>query len=284
MFVEFDLAGAEWVVVAYLADDPNMLAVVESMKTGRSPHVATGSLISRAPENLVELEHKAVGSATDPDTIKDLRKAVPGLLDGDFFLPRSMSIRQCGKKANHGLNYDMRYKKFALINEMPEPDAARIVDLYHTQAYPGIRANFHGGIKRELKHNDRTLENLLGRKARLLDQPGPDLWDKAYSFKPQSTVADIVLRAMSLAYGDATELMQPMRLKANVHDSILCWYPDEPREQLFDFARRMRAYLSPELTCGDRQFTLGVDVKAGPSWGHMAPLDLGKEVFEQRGS
>ena len=64
MLAEFDLAGAERVVVAYLADDANMISVVES---GKSPHVATGALISGAPKELIEREDKLLKHMTDPD-------------------------------------------------------------------------------------------------------------------------------------------------------------------------------------------------------------------------
>jgi len=279
MFVEFDLAGAEWVIVAYLADDPNMIAIA---KSGRSPHTATGALISRAPEALVEREHKLLGSMTDPDGLLVMRrKLLPELFEGDYFVPRIFTIRQAGKKSNHGLNYDMRYRRFALENEMPEKDAEAIVSLYHDSAYPGIRKTFHADIKHELRHNDRTLVNLMGRRVRLLDQAGPDLWDKAYAFKPQSTVFDICRRAMVLAFNDMDVLCGPMRLKAQVHDSILVSYPDEKRDQLVPFVHKMIDYMSPQLECKGHTFTLGVDVKCGPSWGEMAPLDLSEDVLEE---
>jgi DNA polymerase family A len=276
MLMEFDLAGAEWVIVAYISGDQNMLDVI---KSGRSPHVATGSLISRVPEELVIREHELLKSATDPDYIAAMRrKHLPELLAGDYFLPRSMTIRQAGKKSNHGLNYDMRYRRFALENEMPETDAKPIVELYHDQAYPSIRKVFHEGTKTALRTQDRTLTNLLGRKVRLMDQAGPDLWDKAYSFVPQSTVADIVLNAMADAFESTDPIFEPMDLRANVYDSVLVQYPGDsanPSREVTDFALAMRELLSPELRAlSGEAFKLGVDVKVGPNWGNMKSMDL----------
>jgi hypothetical protein len=288
MFVEFDLAGAEWVIVAYLAGDQNMIDVVES---GRSPHVATGSLISGAPEELVIREHELLGSATDPDTLLMVRSAeLPELVKGGFFIPRSMTIRQAGKKSNHGLNYDMRYKRFALENEMPETDAKPIVEKYHDDAYPGIRDVFHAEVKKELRENDRTLVNLFGDKVRLMDQSGPDLWDKAYSYKPQSTVAKIVTRAMVAVYRDTGELLRPAGLRANVHDSLLINWPDDREAELEPFALKVREYMSHEFEVKGRRFTLDVDVKVGPNWGAMEKLRLPKapkhptEELSERGN
>ncbi len=273
-FLEFDLAGAEWVVTAYLSGDPNMIAVCES---GESPHVATGHLISQASKDLIIREHEAVGSATDPDVIERARKeSVPELFEGGIFLPRTMSIRQAGKKSNHGLNYGMQYKRFALENEMPEKDSKTIVELYTQQAYPGL-VTWHGEIRDELR-TTRSLTNLMGRKIRLFDQPGPELWLKAYSFKPQGTVADICLTGMCAAYEDDDEVMRPALLCAQVHDSILFQYPDDDLDMLHEFARRIKKHMSPELEARGRKFTLGVDCKIGPNWGDMRKLDATYKV------
>lgn len=273
MFVEFDLAGAEWVIVAYLANDANMIDIVES---GRSPHVATGSLISGAPEELVSKERELLGSVTDPDGLLLVRSGeLPELVSGQFFVPRTMTIYQAGKKGNHGFNYDMRYKRFALLNEVPETDAKPIEERYHA-AYVGIREVFHADVKRELRENDRTLVNLFGDKVRLMDQSGPDLWDKAYSYKPQSTVAKIVTRAMVKVYQDTGELLRSASVRANVHDSLLINWPEDRYDDLIPFAQKVVEYMSPELECKGRRFTLGVDVKVGPNWGAMEKLRLPK--------
>ena len=272
MFAEFDLAGAEWVVVAYLADDPNMISVVES---GQSPHVATGKLITGAPEELIEREDKLLKHTTDPDELLLVRsRELPDLLSGGYYIPRTMTIRQCGKKSNHGLNYDMRHRKFALLNEMPENESKTIVDLYHNQAYPGIRNRFHADVKKELRDNDRTLTNLLGCKVRLLDQPGPELWDSAYSYKPQSTVAYIVQDAMKLAYADESPIMKPMQMLANVHDSVLTQYPCDPWDRFIEFCHRVVGHMSPTLHCNGHEFTLRVDIKVGFDWDNMREIDI----------
>jgi hypothetical protein len=263
-FMEFDLSGAEWVVVAYLSNDPAMIGVVES---GKSPHVVTGSLISGAPEKFVLEEHKAVGMNTDPDVIQALR--APLTIPEGIFLPRSMSIRQAGKKSNHGLNYGMRYKRFALDNEIVETEARMMVELYSTVAYPGI-SDYWEGIRRELKENDRTLTNCFGRKVRLLDEWGPELWNAAYSFKPQSTVVDCVTDAMEFVYYDDSPEFAPVILGAQVHDSIMMEYPEStPTEWIGVVALRTCEYMRPPLRYSDKDFKLHCDLKVGYSWGDM---------------
>ena len=274
MFLELDLAGAEWVIVAYIADDPAMISVVES---GESPHVATGYFMTDVPKELIVKEHKLLGAATDPELIADVRKReLEEMMDVAQFLPRSMTVRQAGKKSNHGLNYDMRYKRFALTNEIPENEAAVLVDTYH-DVYPNVRKRFHKDVQDDLRKT-RTIVDLFGNKVRLLDQPGPDLYDKAYSYKPQSTVANIVKRAMRLCYEDRSALFEPMEMCANVHDSLLFDYPSQPWDRFVEFAHAVRDYMSPELSVNGHSFVLNVDAKYGKNWGDMQPLELEKRL------
>lgn len=268
IFLEFDLAGAEWVIVAYASNDANMIRVVNG---SASPHVVTGTLITGASEALVEAENKIVGSQTDPGIIAKLRRQhFPELLDGGYFVPRTMSIRQCGKKSNHGLNYGMQHRTFALQNEIAEKEAERIVELYSTKAYPGIQ-NYWLGIRTELR-KDRTLHNCFGRKVRLLGDFGNELWQAGYSFKPQSTVADIMNQAMRRAYVAKSPAMHAMEMAAQVHDSLLVEYPEDDAVRVSDFCQEMTELLRPELTYGETTFRLNCDVKVGRGWGSMTPL------------
>lgn len=281
ILVEFDLAGAEWVVVAYLANDQNMIEVIRS---GKSPHIVTGSLISGASEDLVIRDHKAVGNNTEPGLVAQLRRtSVPELLElhekDAIFLPRSMSIRQSGKKSNHGLNYGMKYRRAALEWEVMETEAAPIVSAYTEVAYPGI-PKWWESVKEEMRKNDRTLTNCFGRKVRLLGEWGSDLFDKAYSFKPQSTVVDIVLKAMCLAFEDTSEPFQKMHLGAQVHDSLMALYPTDNWGDLFYFCHQMVEYMRPELNYSGHTFRLNVDIKVGLNWGDMHSVKTPEQIPE----
>jgi hypothetical protein len=275
--IEFDLAGAEWVVVAYLSQDPNMLEVV---KSGKSPHIVTGALIAGCDEGLVTEDHKKVGSLTDPTAVEQARRGIafpPGI-----FLPRSMSIRQAGKKSNHGLNYDMRYRRFALENEMTEKDAEPIVNLYRTKAYPWIFEKYHVEVRRQLKDEDRSLTNCFGRKVRLLREWGQELFMAAYSFKPQSTVFDTVRHGMRMAFEDESRAFSHIRLGAQVHDSLMMNHPvPSTRDEWLDLAscvwKLSQEYMRPELIYHDTPFRLGCDAKMGVSWGRLVSLSIPAE-------
>jgi hypothetical protein len=264
MLMEFDKAGAEWVATAYISGDGRMIDVVES---GDSPHVRTGMLISGADADLVEKESKFIGHNSDPDTIERLRNQhVPEIYDLDLFLPRTMSIRQAGKKSNHGLNYDMGYKRFALENEMDERDAKRIVTLYLHTAYPGISA-WHEGVQRQLQDN-RTLINCFGRKRKFRDAWGDDLFKAAYAFLPSSTVVDMVNQGMADAYYDDSWAFEDFDLLAQTHDSTTNQFPAGQWRRQAEFSIKYGLeYMSPVVQYGGREFQIKTDLKVGTHWG-----------------
>lgn len=279
LFLNFDKAGAEWVVVAYLSQDARMLDVVHS---GKSPHVVTGSLISGAPEELVLREHELIQERNNPYEIEELRATLPDLQGGLYFLPRTMSIRQAGKKSNHALNYGEGYRVFALYNEMEESEAKKVVDFYHTRAYPGVRNTYHEGIKYELRTAGRTLTNCFGRKVVLRGPWDDKLFKKGFAFKPQSTVVDMVNQGMRQGQADESAEMWDFYILSQVHDSLLCMYP-VPRNRaewrrLAKCCQVMDRYMSPTCTYGAHSFKIKTDVKIGVDYQHMEKVKLSKDL------
>jgi uracil-DNA glycosylase family 4 len=192
MMYNMDLSQAENRVVAYIAPEPNMIRAFEE---GTDIHKQTAGLILGKPLEEVSDE---VGSS-----------AIGG---GNF------SERFWGKKANHGLNYDLGYKTFAFTYEIPEAEAKFIVDKYHT-AYPGVH-QYHNWVRTQLSKN-RTIENCFGRRRLFLDRWGDELFKSAYSFIPQSTVADKINRQGLIYIYYHSQLFRPVDLLLQVHDSIV---------------------------------------------------------------
>lgn len=187
-----DLSQGENRVVAYIAPEPAMIKAFEEKK---DVHAKTAGLIFNK----------------DPDIISD----VPGSceLGGGMY-----SERFWGKKANHGLNYDMGYKTFALKYELPEAEAKFIVERYH-MVYPGVR-RYHAWIRNQLGKG-RTLENPFGRKRLFLDRWGDPLFKEAYNWIPSSTIADIINRRGLNYIAFNPEIFSPIDLLNQVHDSIV---------------------------------------------------------------
>jgi len=193
-----DLSQAENRVVAYLGPDVSM---IDAFENGVDIHSKTASLIFGIPvEEIIDMNNNDVKSD----------------LGGGRF-----THRYWGKRANHGLNYGLGYKSFALHLEISERDAKWIHDQYH-RAYPGV-AKYHRAVQEELRQG-MVVTNLFGRKYTFTDRWGDTLFKEAYAFIPQSTVADIINeRGLAYVYNDPA--MKSVELLAQVHDSIAFQIP-----------------------------------------------------------
>lgn len=191
-----DLSQAENRIVAYVGRIESM---INAFETGQDVHRLTASLIFNKP--MEEISDEA-GSCN--------------LGNGES------SERQWGKKANHGLNYDLGYKSFALYYDMPEKDAKFIVERYHT-AYPELRRNFHGYVKQCLREQ-RVVPNLMGRRTLFLSDLDDSTFKAAYSCIPQGTVGDVINeRGMAFIYYN--KQLGLVELLQQVHDSITFQIP-----------------------------------------------------------
>ncbi len=269
IFWEVDKRQAEWVVVAYLTGDANMISAIER---GDDIHVHTASLIFGVDPEVVMVESKLVGMNSDPEVIADLRNSDSILAKYTANFPRTMSGRQCGKKSNHSFNYDEGPAKWSLINEVELSEGKRIHAMYH-QNYPGIHV-WHESIKRQLQR-DRSLMNCFGRKIRFMGNLDLDLFKAAYSYLPQSTVVDSLNQGMVKIYEDdylCTTTGMNADILAQVHDSILTQVPIEHLQGTngyMDYELTKKAvydYVSPNLTYNNRTFKIATDSKMGCNW------------------
>lgn len=274
IMVELDKRQAEWVVVAYTSGDANMIKVIEEEL---DPHAYTGSLMTGIPVEMIKLEDKVIGHTTNPVEVAKARKTLPQeiqvALQMSTILPRSMSVRQCGKKSNHGLNYGEGYRQFSLINEIPENEAADIVNGY-LRAYPGVPA-YWAAVQRQLRA-DRTLINAapFRRVRRFLGELNDKTFKAAYAQIPQSTVSDVVNNGLILVSEDDRDFMRPVELLAQVHDSILFQYPIERASDLPLVIQTIKEYLEPELEIHGRSFGIKTDMKIGNCWGTLEEVSL----------
>jgi hypothetical protein len=274
-FVEVDKRQAEWVVVAYVTGDANMIKAVEG---GVDVHTHTACEMFNVTPEIVKLDHKLCQHTTDASLIREIRHSnlelVAAMRDSGKVWPRTMSLRQCGKKSNHGLNYDETPFGFALINEIEIAEAKKLYGFYH-RIYPGIKI-WYESVKRQLSR-DRVLTNCFGRCVRFLGQWGEDLWKSAYSMLPQSTVVDGLNQGMEYIYEDpaicGTEGMNGDVL-AQVHDSVLMQFPITAllEKDRFEWLIGMiKGYTSPEMEYSGRKFKIASDFKFGINWGGFDP-------------
>ncbi|MBU2685704.1 MAG: hypothetical protein KKF27_20875, partial [Gammaproteobacteria bacterium] len=204
----FDLSQIENRLVAYVG---GVISQIEAFETGIDLHRLTASIIFNKPYDQISGE----------DGSSDL---------GDG----RQSERYWGKKGNHAINYDVSYKKFGLINELPETEAKQILAAVH-RGYPQIKGGYHLVIQEMLKKN-RTITNLFNRHRLFLGPifPQPpyipnsaceDTFRQAYAHLPQSTTADkINEQGIEFIYYNQEEFA-PIELLAQIHDSVVFQIP-----------------------------------------------------------
>ena len=286
MLLNFDLAGAEWWVTAFLSRDPAMLDLARQSPRP-SPHPITGARMTGLTPEIVTREDKIIGKANDPLVITALRKEkIPEVLSS-LILPRTMSIRQAAKKANHGLNYREGYKTFALKNEMDELESRRIVSLYREKSYPGL-LKWYDWIDAKIRA-DRTMTNCFGDKIYFMGQLNDETFRAATAAVPQSTVVRVTSRAMTMFMNDDREMFDPAHLLAQVHDSLLFEYLDLDWLRMARFVIEMVEHLSPSLDYSymaeflspeieyRAPFKLEVEAKGGFDWGHLHQFELSND-------
>ncbi len=278
IFIEWDKTQAEWVVVAFVSGDAQMMHVIQEKL---DVHSYSGAAISSLPIEYVMLENKYVGHSRDAEEVEEARKQIDQeypeytrsklkILYPEAYWPRSYSIRQVGKHSNHGFNYDMGANKFALEYETDIKEAKRIYDGYH-RLYPGLK-RMYTAIREQLAYS-RTLTNCYGHKRRFLGEWGDDLFKSAYDFIPQSTVAVNNKRGMVRIYRDRTEWMRPVSLLLEGHDSVLAQAPlDNGMRNLAKVIYTGIEHMHDDLEYEGRQFSIRTDVKIGFNWRDMIEL------------
>lgn len=199
-----------------------------------------------------------------------------------------MSIRQAAKKANHGLNFAETYRTFALLNELEEREAKRIVYAYTCNcanfcrgrickcAYPGVR-EWWDRTDAQLRKT-RRITNCFGRTVYFMGQIGKDMFKQGYAFVPQSTTGDCCNHGMRAMFEDASPYFRPAELLAQVHDSLLVQYLSRNWTDMAAFAVKLgREYMRPELNYGE-PYRLGTDLKVGFDWAAMIEVKLSDDV------
>lgn len=259
-FIEMDKAKAEWVITAYVANEPNMIRAIES---GVDVHAYTASRFYNVPVELVLAEDKLLGKTTDEELIQETRTGMPNLPNTG--LPRSMSLRQAGKKTNHSCNYEIGYREFALQYELPEPEAKRLVESYSQVAYPGL-PKWWDRVGNQLTL-ERRVFNCFGRPFYFYQANSPKLRKDAVSTIPQATSVEVLNRGMVAIYEDSEPYMQPIRLGMQVHDSILWQYPTSDLQSAAQAIFRTKGHIEPWLTYENRRFKIDTDLSIGMNWG-----------------
>ncbi len=164
--------------------------------------------LSQAEARIVDLLCEDYEGLKEYDTIDKHAKTARIILGlgEEFIITKKSPERFLGKTSRHAGSYDMGKhramltintdaKKYGINISVSEWRAGKILENFHA-AYPLIRKTFHAEVQNALARSQRILINPFGRKRIFGARWGDPLFKEAYAFIPQSTVGDVVKRAM----------------------------------------------------------------------------------------
>lgn len=234
---DIDLSQAENRIVAYIAPEARM---IEAFEERIDVHSRTASYIFGISEDEIK--------AMDKEGI--MCEEIGG---GKY------SHRFWGKKANHAFNYGQSASAFAKQMIIPDHEGKIIHSRYHT-AYSGVR-KYHKWVEEKLRKS-RSLVNLFGRKYMFLERWDNFLFMSAFSFTPQSTVADMINR-WGLAYIYYNQdIFKPVKIINQIHDSIVIQINKEyPISEHARCLSLICSSLNQPLEFNGMQFSIPTDIK-----------------------
>ena len=179
--------------------------------------------------------------------------------------------RELAKHIVHASNYGMGARHFAELTGLSAADAQTKLNLYHIH-FPGIRI-WHMEVARELKRS-RILVTPMGRKRMFFGRWNDELLRDGYSYIPQSTVADVVLKGM---INIAHCLPDGCNIVFNIHDEVVIQMPIEFKDKIvvdcrphvdmhFTMAELMIDCMSIPVEIHGRTLVIPVNVKTGKNW------------------
>ena len=187
--------------------------------------------------------------------------------------------RDIGKKTSHGAQRDMRGLRMSdtILKDsglFVSPEACdKYLGIYHRR-YPAIRGSYFRDIRR-LCMRDKCLVNSWGRCWDIRwDRIDDELYRQAYSFLPQSEVADLLNQwGLIPTYYYMTSLYnRPPNVQ--VHDSLLL---SVHAADAYDVALFVKDSLErPRLYAGNK-LVIPVEFKIGVNWGADEKLHDGFE-------
>lgn len=126
--------------------------------------------------------------------------------------------RSIAKVVNHASNYGMGPGQLAALLGSNMADARKYLEQYHV-AYPEVH-EWHESIRKQLAKN-RTLTTPIGRVRKFLGRWGNELFRAAYSFIPQSVVADVLNLGLLKLWLMLKEHVPSAHPVLQVHDEVV---------------------------------------------------------------
>lgn len=136
----------------------------------------------------------------------------------------------------------------------------------YADRFPGLK-RWHRSIEEEVQ-GSRILFNLFNRPRRFLGEMNAALFRNAYSYKPQSTVAELLNKGMIKCANDPRLGKQGFNIQmlTTVHDSFVFQAHKSQLPNLLQILLIIKDHMTYTFTYKGKSFTIGLDAKIGTQW------------------
>lgn len=192
--------------------------------------------------------------------------------------------RAMGKRIVHASNYDMGYVTLSLQLEIPQNEAKSLLEAYHAR-FPGLK-RWHSDI-RDTIGRTKILYNLFNRPKRFLGLIDGTLLRSAYSYIPQSTVAEQLNRGLVKVAQSEFFTKHQAQIMPTVHDSLMLQLPEcyYSIDKIYSIMLELRNCMECNYLIKGRKFVIPIDAKIsrlGGNWRDMAEIKtIDKSTIEK---
>jgi len=217
---------------------------------------------------LIKMFNDSFGMSKTEKTNYDIHKLTIAQMMGITIAEVTDELRKIGKTIRHAASYSAGPTVLANRLGIKINKAKNLMEAYHA-INPQLRV-WYENIQRELK-TTKTLTNLFGRKHRFLDRWGDELFRSAYSYIPQSSIGDLLNKALLSMYDSLDDLLYELHILLQLHDAVyvLC-----REENVMDTIKFMRSKMLIPIPFRGEEFYIDVDFKVGDSWGEGKDVDI----------
>ena len=219
VFISGDYEQAEARVVAYLSND---ISLIEAFESGKSVFHELASVIFNVPSEDVSTDQ-----------------------------------RFKAKKLTHASNYNIGYKRFAIIAKVSEERSKELLDIYYNKT--NIRY-YHKWVQLELSKSMTLTTPYFNRKRVFYDRWGDRLFREAYAQIPQSLVADINTLFLQRVY---RELGDKVDIAMSVHDQVVVQVKTELVNEILP---KIKELSKVPIEINGRVLIIPSKIKIGNSW------------------
>ena len=210
-------------------------------------------------------ETKKVGTKFTETIPYDGKVYCPTVSTGCFLVRRNDMI-SVTSNSNYSMGPQTFSDNLATENTFMSQSECKILLQNYQDRFPGLK-RWHKEIEEEVRKT-RVLYNLFNRPRRFLGMMNAALYRNAYSYKPQSTVAELLNKGMIKMSNDkrlGPELYD-IDMLTTVHDSTVFQFPIEQAKNLLTILQIIDDHMRYTFTLFGRSFTIGLDATIGFRW------------------